>query len=111
SRAAMTFERQGRHAWRARARLVRAEARLRAGTATAADLRDARRVCRTLETQGTWSSAVNAHAIAGQIAAGRDRRRGAVPAFRRAAELARRSPVLVRMRGSVAGAMAASLLD
>jgi tetratricopeptide (TPR) repeat protein len=109
--AARTFGRQRRRAWQARAELVRAEARLRAGTATAADLRDARRVCRTLETQGTWSYAVNAHVIAGRIAAGLDRRRDAVAAFRRAAELARRSPVLVRMRGSVAGAMAASLLD
>ena len=68
-------------------------------------------MCRTLETQGTWSYAVGAYLIAGRIAARLDRRKDAVAALRRAADLARRSPVLVRMRGSVAGAMAASLLS
>jgi tetratricopeptide (TPR) repeat protein len=109
--AARSFDRQGRRAYKARATLVRAEARLCAGTATATDLRDARRVCRTLETQGTYSYAVPAYDIAGRIAARLGRRRDAVALFRRAVELARRSPVLVRMRGSVAGAMAARLLD
>jgi tetratricopeptide (TPR) repeat protein len=46
--AARSFDRQGRRTWKARAALFRAEARLQAGTATAADLRDARRICRTL---------------------------------------------------------------
>jgi tetratricopeptide (TPR) repeat protein len=109
SAAARSFDRQGRRGWRARAWLVRIEARLRAGTATAADLRDARRVCRTLETQGTWPYAVNAHLIAGRVAERLGRRKDAVTALRRAAELARRSPVLVRLRGSVAGATAAAL--
>ena len=107
--AAESFGRQRRHTWKARAALVRVEARLRAGTAGADDLREARRICRTLERQRTWSYAVNAHAIAGRVAARLGRRRDAVRAWRRASELARRSPVLVRMRGSVAGAMAAAL--
>jgi tetratricopeptide (TPR) repeat protein len=107
--AAQSFHRQGRRGWKARATLVRAEARLQAGTTTAADLRDARRVCTTLEKQGTLSYAVGAHLITGRIAASLDRRRDALAALRRAADLARRSPVLVRMRGSVAGAMAAAL--
>lgn len=105
-----SFDRQGRRAWKARATLVRAEARLHEGTATAADLRDARRVCRTLERQGTWSYAVGAYLITGRIAAALHRRADAVAAYRRAADLARRSPVLIRMRGRVAGAMAACLL-
>jgi tetratricopeptide (TPR) repeat protein len=109
STAAASFRRQGRRGWTARAALVRAEARLRAGTATAADLRDARRICRTLHAEGTLTYAVGAYLIAGRIAAALGRRRDAVEAFGTAAELARRSPVLVRMRGSVAGAMAASL--
>ena len=108
--AAGSFDRQGRTAWKARAVLVRAEARLRAGIATGADLRATRRVCRTLESQGTFSYAVPAYDIAGRIAAGLGRRRDAVTLLGRAVELARRSPVLVRMRGSVAGAMAARLL-
>lgn len=108
--AASSFERQGRRAWKARAALVRVEARLRAGTATGSDLREARRVCRTLESQGTFSYAVPAYDIAGRVAAGLGRRGDAVTLLRRAVELARRSPVLVRMRGSVAGATAARLL-
>ncbi|MDT5032279.1 MAG: hypothetical protein QOC94_2450 [Actinoplanes sp.] len=108
--AARSFDRQGRKGWKARATLVRVEARLHAGIATAADLRDARRVCRTLESQGTFSYAVPAYDIAGRIAAGLGRRSDAVTLLRRAVELARRSTVLVRMRGSVAGATAARLL-
>jgi tetratricopeptide (TPR) repeat protein len=111
SAAVRSFDRQGRRAWKARAALVRAEARLQAGIATGADLRDARRVCKTLENQGTFSYAVPAYDVAGRIAAGLGRRREAVVLWRRAVELARRSPVLVRMRGSVAGAMAAALLS
>jgi tetratricopeptide (TPR) repeat protein len=108
--AARSFDRQRRRTWKARAALVHAEARLRAGTADVRDLRAARRFCRTLEDQGTWSYAVDAYGITGRIAARLGRRAEAVAAWRRAAELARRCPVLVRMRGSVAGAMAASLL-
>lgn len=107
--AADSFGRQGRGLWRARAALVSAEARLRAGTASAADLREARRVARTLETRGTWSVAVHAYTVAGRIAAHLERVRDAVAALRRAAELARRSPVLVRLRGAVAAALAARL--
>jgi tetratricopeptide (TPR) repeat protein len=107
--AVRSFQRQGRRTWKARATLVRVEARLRAGTANAADLRDARRVCRTLEQQGVWSDAVNAYVIAGRVAALLGRRRDAVRAWRQASEMARRCPVLVRMRGSVAAAMAAAL--
>lgn len=107
--AAESFHRQGRRGWKARAALVRAEARLHAGTCQAADLRDARRISRTLEEQGTWAYAVDAHVIAGRIARRLGRPGDAVAAWRRAAELARRSTVLVRMRGSVAGAMAAAV--
>ena len=107
--AARSFDRQGRRAWKARAALVRVEARLQTGTAAGGDLRDARRVCRTLEQQGTWAYAVDAYVIAGRVAAHLGRRDDAVGLWERAAELARRSPVLVRMRGSVAGANAAAL--
>jgi tetratricopeptide (TPR) repeat protein len=111
SAAVRSFRRQGRAGWTARASLVLVEARLRAGTATAADLRAARRVCRALEAQGTWSYAVNAYLIAGRVAAGLGRRADAVAALRRGAELARTSPVLVRLRGRVAGATAAALVS
>jgi tetratricopeptide (TPR) repeat protein len=107
--AAADFGRQGRGAWKARALLVRAEARLRRGAATAGDLRDARRVSRALEALGTRSTAVPAYTIAGRIAAALGRTRDAVDHLQRAADLARGSPVLVRLRGDVAAAMAAGL--
>ena len=108
--AVTSFDRQGRGAWKARAILVRSEARLQRGNATTADLRAARRVSRTLASLGTWSTAVPAFVIAGRIAAALGRTRDAVADLRRAAELAGRNPVLVRMRGNVAGAMAARLV-
>lgn len=108
--AAGSFDRQGRGAWKARAVLVRSEARLQAGLATAADLREARRVSRTLESLGTWSTAVHAYLVAGRIAASLGRTRDAVDTLRRAADLASSSPVLVRLRGDVAAALAARLL-
>lgn len=107
--AAESFRRQGRQAWRARAELVRADARLLAGTVTGADLRAARRACRTLEAQGAWPYAVSAHLTAGRIAASLGRRADALALLARAAGLARRSPLLVRTRGSLAGALAAAL--
>ncbi|GAA0805635.1 CHAT domain-containing protein [Spirilliplanes yamanashiensis] len=107
--AARDFARQRRGAWRARAELVRAEARLRLGVATAADLRAAARISRTLAGLGTRSTAVPAYTIAGRIAAALGRTRDAVALLERAAGLARGSPVLVRLRGDVAAAMAAGL--
>jgi tetratricopeptide (TPR) repeat protein len=108
--AVTSFDRQGRGAWKARAILVKADARLQAGVATAADLRDTRRVCRTLEAAGTWSAAVQAYDVAGRIAASLGRTSEAIDSLQRAAELARGSPVLVRMRGRVAAAMASRML-
>lgn len=107
--AARDFGRQRRGAWKARAVLVRAEARLQQGVATAADLRQARRVSRTLAELGTRSTAVPAYTIAGRIAAALGRTRDALESLQRAADLARGSPVLVRLRGDVAAAMAAAL--
>jgi tetratricopeptide (TPR) repeat protein len=104
-----SFDRQGRGAWKTRALLVRAEARLHCGTATAAELREARRASRTLESLGTSSPAVEGYLIAGRIAASLGRTREAVDNLRHAADLARRAPVLVRLRGQVAAALGARL--
>jgi tetratricopeptide (TPR) repeat protein len=107
--ALTSFDRQKRGIWKARAALVRAEVRLLSGTATLADLRDARRVSRRLDSLGTWTTAVHAHAVAGRIAAHLGRTRNAVESLERASTLARYSPVLVRLRGAVAAALAARL--
>jgi tetratricopeptide (TPR) repeat protein len=105
--AADSFGRQGRWAWRARAVLVQAEARLHSGTAGTAELQAVRRAARTLETLGNAAAAVQAYLVAGRIAASLGRTRSAVDALRRAGALARHAPVLVRLRGQVANALAA----
>lgn len=110
SAALDSFARQGRGAWKARAALVDIEIRTMAGTLSAADLRNARRVCRALERAGLPSTAVHAHLLAGRVAAVLGRPEVAVGSFRRAADLARGSPVLIRLRGRLAAALAARLL-
>src|SRR5262249_3542945 len=56
-----SFQRQRRPAWRARAVLVRAEARLRTGAVGTAELREVGRVARALESLRTSSAAVQAY--------------------------------------------------
>lgn len=108
--AAESFGRQGRGLWKARATLVAVEARLRAGTVTVADLRSARRVARSVESLGTGPAAVQAHLVAGRVAAAMNRTADAVEALRRGKELAEGAPALVRLRGRVAIALAERLL-
>lgn len=107
--AAATFRRQTRPAWRARALLVTAEARLKSGTATAADLSAARAAGRTLTALGAAADAVDGFLVTGRLAASLGRRRQAIAALTRAGSLARGTPVLVRLRGQVSSALAASL--
>src|SRR3954447_4785313 len=65
SRAAVTsFRRQQRTGWAWRAAVVGVEARLEAGTATRADVRDARRAAATLERLGPTDEAAHAQPTA-----------------------------------------------
>jgi len=105
--AAASFRRQGRPAWTARSRLVLAEARLQHGGVTPTDLREVRRAARRLEVLGIRTSAVQAHVLAGRAAAALGRRPEALHAWQRAEDLARGAPVLVRLRGRLAAALAA----
>jgi tetratricopeptide (TPR) repeat protein len=107
--AAERLRRQGRASWAARARLVAVDARLQAGESPPDDLPAARRAAATLERAGMTSSAVEAYLSAGRVAAALGRTAEAVRAWRRAHELARRAPVLVRVKGRVAAALAARL--
>jgi tetratricopeptide (TPR) repeat protein len=107
--AADSFGRQGRSAWKARAVLVQAEARRHRGTATAADLRAVRRGGRVLEGLGMTSAAVQARLVAGRLAESTGRTGAAIGALDQAAALARGTPVLVRLRGQVAAALAGRL--
>lgn len=105
-----SFDRQGRRAWKARAALVKADAQLQAGIVSAGALRETRRACRTLTSEGIWAAAVEARFSVGRIAASLGRISEAVDSLQDAANLAAGSPVLVRLRGKVAAATAARLL-
>jgi len=107
--AAATFRRQTRAAWRARALLVTAEARLKSGTATLADLSQARAAARRFWALGATPTAVQGFLVTGRLAASLGLRGQAVAALTRAGSLARGTPVLVRLRGRVALALAADL--
>ena len=96
--AAAAFRHQTRATWRARAVLVMAEAHLKSGVATLADLAEARAAARRLEAQGTTSAAVQGFLVTGRLAASLGQHRQAIAALTRAGSLARGAPVLVRLR-------------
>src|SRR6266571_484387 len=71
--AAATFGRQTRAAFRARAVIVAAEARLRAGTGGAEELRRAAVAARLLASTGSTAAAVQGFLVTGRLAAALDR--------------------------------------
>jgi tetratricopeptide (TPR) repeat protein len=105
--AANRLRRQGRSSWTARARLVAVDARLQAGESLPADLATARRAAATLERAGMTSTAVEAYLSAGRVAAALGRTAVAVRMWTRAHEFARGAPILVRLKGRLAAALAA----
>jgi tetratricopeptide (TPR) repeat protein len=107
--AVTSFRQQARGAWHARARLVGAEARLKSGLATAADLHEARSAAQRLSRLGMTSAAVQGYLVTGRLAESLGRRRQAAVALTTASSLARRATVLVRLRGHVSAALAARL--
>jgi tetratricopeptide (TPR) repeat protein len=108
-RAARSFRRQRRTAWAAMADVVAVEVRRGNGEASAAQLQVARRAAATLERLGIRSGAVDAYVAAGRLAGGLGRREPALVSLGRAQALARNAPALVRLKGHVAGALAARL--
>src|SRR6266571_4588395 len=78
--AAASFGRQTRAAFRARAVIVAAEARLRAGTGGAEELRRAAVAARLLASTGSTAAAVQGFLVTGRLAAALDRRRHALAA-------------------------------
>ena len=109
STAAADLRRQGRSGWAASADVVRVDARARAGTASLDDLRRVRRAASTLERLNMTSLAVEAHVTAGGAAVALDRTDWAVSSYERAAQVARHSSVLIRLKGRLASANAAGL--
>jgi tetratricopeptide (TPR) repeat protein len=108
-RAARSFRRQRRTAWAAMADILAVEIHGQGGEASAAQLHVASRAAATLERLGIRSSAVEAYVAAGRIAVGLGRWAPALVSLGRAQALARHAPVLVRLKGHVAGALAAGL--
>ena len=102
---AAQFRRQRRASWAARADLVALEARLRTGHGLPSDVTAARRAAAVLR-RARMPAAVHAYLLAGRVAAAAGRTGPARSAWTTALELSRGAPVLVRLRGRVAGALA-----
>jgi tetratricopeptide (TPR) repeat protein len=107
--AVAAFRQQARVAWRARAVIVAAEAHLSGGTGTDADLRKTRAAARLLADLRITSASVRGFLATGRLAAQLGRPGQAVSALGQASSLARGAPVLVRLRGHLAAALAAGL--
>ena len=105
---AARFRRQRRASWAARADLVAIEARLRAEQSRPADVAAGRRAAAVLRRAG-MPAAVHAALVAGQVAAAAGRPAAAAESWAAALELSRGAPVLVRLRGRVAAALAGRL--
>jgi tetratricopeptide (TPR) repeat protein len=107
--AARRLREQRRGSWAARADLVGVDARLQRDVARSHDVTVARRAAATLEHARLLSVAVEAHLTAGRVAARLRRRDVAVHSLERAYRLSRAGPLLVRLRGHTAVALAAEL--
>jgi tetratricopeptide (TPR) repeat protein len=105
--ARSSFRRQGRAWGVARATSVELEARLRLGTIESRDVARARRAALDLERARMSPYAVNAHLIAGQVAAAVGRVAEAIRHWTRSHELSRGLPLLVRLMGTLSAALAA----
>lgn len=108
SRAEGLFRAQRRTGWRAVAALLRATAQMR----IAPDARLASRLDRveqTMSTIGDLPGVVEAALLQGEVSATLGRARKARSAFDRAAQAARRGPLLVRLQGRTAEARKAEL--
>jgi tetratricopeptide (TPR) repeat protein len=108
--AMASFRRQHRAWGAAWATLVDLEARLRLGAVEQRDVTRARRSALALERAGMQAYAVHAHLIAGQVAITSGRITDAVAFLTRARILSRGLPVLIRLKGTLAAALAAQLL-
>lgn len=108
-RAVGLLTRQRRWGWRAAAALVGVEAEIAAGQATADVLRRLRRVEQSLRDHGDVFGMVSASLLAGRVAGDLGRSRSARRSFLAAADVAQTGPLLLRVQGRVAAALAAEL--
>jgi tetratricopeptide (TPR) repeat protein len=107
-KARASFRRQRRSWGAARSTSVELEVRLRRGTIEPRDVTRARRAALTLEQAGMRAHAVDAHLIAGRVAAESARPTLAGKSWARSHALSRNLPLLNRLAGTLAAALAAS---
>ena len=100
------FAVQRRTPWRARVDAVVGDIQYQSGQASLDTLAVVRRAAATLDRLGLASYAVDAHLTAGRVALALGRRDTALTDLTRAAELARSAPVLLRLKGHLASALA-----
>jgi tetratricopeptide (TPR) repeat protein len=107
--AADRLRRQGRASWAARARLVAVDARLQMAASRPGDLATARKAASTLERAGMVPNAVEAYLSAGRVAVALGQPTAAARIWARSFELSRKAPILARLNGRLAAALAARL--
>ena len=100
------FAVQRRIPWRARVDAVVGDIRYQSGQVSLDTLAAVRRAAATLDRLGLASYAVDAHLTAGRVALALGRRGTAQANLTRAADLARSAPVLLRLKGHLASALA-----
>ena len=106
------FTRQRRREWAAQSSIILVEAQTVLGSVTPLGLTRIRRAANLFEKLNLDGRAVEAHLVAGRAGLALHRDAEALTHFRRAHELAAGSaPVLVRLKGAVAGALADLVQD
>ncbi len=101
------FQGQRRSSWAARAALIAVQARLALGDAQSTDYASAIRSATSLARAGMRSHAVDAYLTAGRVAKALGKAIPAVRCWTRAYDLSAGLPFLIRLKGMVAGALAA----
>lgn len=109
TRAESLFRQQRRSGWRATASLLRLSAEVASEPPTAELLDEVTGLERAMRTNGVVTGAVDAGLLVGQVARAMGRTRRALAAFDRVAAAAANQPVVVRMQGRLASALAAEL--
>lgn len=107
--AARMFRSQHRSAWAAQADVLAAQARGALAPVTAADLTLLRRAAGVLESRQIASAAIEAHLAAGRAAIELGRPAAALVHLDTAWSMARAAPVLPRLNGRVAAALASGV--
>ena len=101
------FAAQRRISWRARSDVIMGDIRLRSGDVSVQALAEVRRAAAVLSRLGMVADAIDAQLTAGRLALALGRRDSATTSLNRAADLADAAPVLLRLKGHLARALAA----